>query len=725
MAVIPLPSALYESLECSNHTTHGSDDDDGDTSDDLPSYVWSDKSVRRVPEGYVFPAPVDKQVLWLAWFVGDMHDSAAIPPFRLLLPSDFKVDDDVSKMHLAAAQNIMTRMLDSAVRRGLAPSEAAIEALLAHDGRQFEAVGTAAIDLVESGHDDAPRVTTPRRAYRQTKTTKNKPPAVTRLPRLTKPVPTTWSCPPTTLTIGQAWRNWFQGSEPTGPWRLLTLHRLPPPAHPSWRQVRHVLRVLARLAWEVDVHATALALEDMPLPSLDNILDEVVGIAQAQYAPLPTTSFLSSLSTAAPITAWSRDTIIDELHRSVVQGPSPTRQPLASGAIFPSLSVREMWRVWFLGDGDAPYRHRHDWRVTPKLPNHARSGANVVMDALAKTAVRVGHVATVDALDGMDEDALDRILHDTFPTFHRDKLDADGTSKQWTVDFKCMTLCKVVQQQARFARRATAIAPMPVEIDSLTCRTAWHIWWLGSFPLCHRPRRHFRFHGPKWTRYLGLMCLVERLAVELGVVKLSCEWDALYSPVALDAVLRQTLAALHDVASVHPTTPISMDASVDRVYAQVVDAASSSAYDESVVALCPSLSVQDAWRLWFQGDAATRPYRHRTNWDKSRTNKERRSVVNRVVKALTDMAVALHLVSSQAELEAITDEVELMGILDGAFEIYRTDVLGGGGQTVMTKCSSIIAHLNRRTRQLEKAERGPAKKHKPTQLGERDDDGCA
>ncbi|KAH9105382.1 hypothetical protein LEN26_014793 [Aphanomyces euteiches] len=68
-------------------------------------YAWSDGSIRRAPEGWVFPV-LDTRVLWAYWFRGDSLNH--IGPFRLLTGHDFIYDK--CKHNLAHARDIMSKL---------------------------------------------------------------------------------------------------------------------------------------------------------------------------------------------------------------------------------------------------------------------------------------------------------------------------------------------------------------------------------------------------------------------------------------------------------------------------------------------------------------------------------------------------------------------------------------------------------------------------------------
>ncbi|RHY44696.1 hypothetical protein DYB30_004656 [Aphanomyces astaci] len=83
-------------------------EDDGTAA--LPAFLWQDKTVRRVPEGWEFPAyPMDE--MWFMWFLGDVDDDfRVISPFRLLSSDDF--DDAESQLRLATTQQRMSQLME-------------------------------------------------------------------------------------------------------------------------------------------------------------------------------------------------------------------------------------------------------------------------------------------------------------------------------------------------------------------------------------------------------------------------------------------------------------------------------------------------------------------------------------------------------------------------------------------------------------------------------------
>ncbi|RHY95232.1 hypothetical protein DYB35_006655 [Aphanomyces astaci] len=83
-------------------------EDDGTAA--LPAFLWHDKTVRRVPEGWEFPAyPMDE--MWFMWFLGDVDDDfRVISPFRLLSSDDF--DDAESQLRLATTQQRMSQLME-------------------------------------------------------------------------------------------------------------------------------------------------------------------------------------------------------------------------------------------------------------------------------------------------------------------------------------------------------------------------------------------------------------------------------------------------------------------------------------------------------------------------------------------------------------------------------------------------------------------------------------
>ncbi|KAF0719553.1 Aste57867_947 [Aphanomyces stellatus] len=155
-------------------TTH---DDDSTVDECRPVFAWSDGTVRRVPQGWVFPTSLPMKELWLKWFAGAVvNDGNMLPPFRYLDESDF--DDAPSKARVAAARADMRRWLAVALELQLAPSEDAIEVMLARGGDDaFDDMFTATAHHMacdggfEGDDDDASAtitgVTTPTRVMRE------------------------------------------------------------------------------------------------------------------------------------------------------------------------------------------------------------------------------------------------------------------------------------------------------------------------------------------------------------------------------------------------------------------------------------------------------------------------------------------------------------------------------------------------------------------------------
>ncbi|KAF0700055.1 Aste57867_9396 [Aphanomyces stellatus] len=125
----------------------------------LPAYRWTDHSIRRVPEGWVFTSPDDWAVVWLQWFAGavchdDTADSIVIPPFRFLSEDDF--DDVESKARLATVRTHMRRLIDVAVHHGVAASDDAIAVALGRGGDAFETIFAFASQELEENNNRLP-----------------------------------------------------------------------------------------------------------------------------------------------------------------------------------------------------------------------------------------------------------------------------------------------------------------------------------------------------------------------------------------------------------------------------------------------------------------------------------------------------------------------------------------------------------------------------------------
>ncbi|KAF0720079.1 Aste57867_579 [Aphanomyces stellatus] len=390
-------------------------EEDGDA-DGLSAFLWTDKSIRRVPQDWTFPSSMPQEVLWLRWFVGVLHElSTAICPFRWLSEADF--EDDASKAHLATARAQVTEWVKVAKAQGWISSLADVESLLDKGNGRFETLLANVLAHMEQGAPTTPQgqsilsvpsiqpatpVMSPLHvASRPTKPLESSP-ALPRnisddVPVLRPPEneaielgvfptlnPQPRTPPPcTTTSWREMWRLWVHGDGVLHSGRcFLDNFRISLSPRQSVA-LQNSMRILTRLAYEHGLARTSRHLASMTTKGLDRVLNILMGAVED--APDP---------------------------RAVYDGhelrPKPTTPQLL---VFPHLSVRDTWRLWFHGDGGMPYHRRSNWTSKGCA---MRAKIKFVMDTITECAVANDLVTSIDELEGLPEPHLMKVLDCSF-----------------------------------------------------------------------------------------------------------------------------------------------------------------------------------------------------------------------------------------------------------------------------------------------------------------------
>ncbi|KAF0690065.1 hypothetical protein As57867_018452, partial [Aphanomyces stellatus] len=524
-----------------------------------------------------------------------------------------------------------------------------------------------------------------------------------------------WSLPPTGSTsCWVAWLRWFHGDGIVGPYcRLQDADFVNPGMLASWHRWQAALRVLVRLSWEYNLSQSPKQLAALPTHALANVLDGVLAVVA---------SLLPTAPTSPPTAQMSMDQLYVCLTATAVADVTVT---------FPSLSLRKMWRLWWHGDGGAPYSHRRKWTTASK---HHMYSAKSVIETLGICAEERGWVAPMAALETIPEPALMNVLG----------LALDATRHVWnlgphvSVDDTCISfslaLNRAKERHQTFVTRPlnaaiyptaavgevglqrqakdrvinltpppTMAPPSAVVADSmppsvgLTARTIWRRWFRGDSsggPLRHRA-------PPEIDACLcSTMRLAMRLCLEHGLATLA--WMDVMDEAALDDIWSRLVALLPPAVDTNNgqfNDPDRIDTLWQRFLAL---AASMMAKSRARQWHFPCLSVRDLWRVWWLGDGDATPYRHRpsTTWlskDASSLSEQTQRQSIRLVVVFTALAVRYGIVTSTDAMNTM-DETELNNVLTRVIAALKEYFHGTSDLTLDLASADFFATMQRKTR---------------------------
>ncbi|ETV72195.1 hypothetical protein H257_12670 [Aphanomyces astaci] len=324
-------------------------EDDGTAA--LPAFLWQDKTVRRVPEGWEFPAyPMDE--MWFMWFLGDVDDDfRVISPFRLLSSDDF--DDAESQLRLVTTQQRMSQLMEvlpTITERVTTGDDLA--ALARKDVATFEALYTRACSAVDG--EATKSSTSFMGSNTRTTTEADFDASSNQLTRTSAALPPTCSPP-------------YDPQTPPSPSQQQ--HSQPTTAYTKAAHTRSSAPHLSCTSASVKalVPDSASPSLHQPVPDVDATVLAASGNIRASSSavldiPSLTTS-LPHLSVTPPTTRTLRTEPSQSLGSSPLYHAKnrPTVMVMAAasglsagsdeGAVSTAMPCREMWRRWFVGHG--------------------------------------------------------------------------------------------------------------------------------------------------------------------------------------------------------------------------------------------------------------------------------------------------------------------------------------------------------------------------------------
>ncbi|KAF0690067.1 Aste57867_18516 [Aphanomyces stellatus] len=429
------------------------------------------------------------------------------------------------------------------------------------------------------------------------------------------PLPTPSAAPVAPLPAAtdaprSVWHRWFRGDSSGGPLR----HRAPDELDAC---LCSTMRLATRLCLEHGL-ATLVAMDVMDKAALDDLWSRLVAL-------LPTTE---------------PDTM-DHIWQNFRALAS-----VATSRQFPSLSLRDLWRVWWHGDGDTPYHLRDTttWLSddASKVPTTYQSMR--VVHVIAALAVRRGVVPSTTVLECLAEGALDKVLGIVVESL---RATFDG-GHDLSVDMACVDVFAIMQNAARAKLGTSAVNVRPALLQvappstpltpphprallmhSLTYRTAWRHWFLGCPDTQAAPLRLLERTDtlsdqdrPRYQHIRDAIRVLVRLTLEHGLAT-SGDALALLAPDALDQVLVACVAtfvgdgedAVELLAGrVVPVDDVGANGAGPDQQSLLLAKMQMAVDPQALVCFPPAMSVYKTWRLWFHGDGDA-PYRLRHNWN--------------------------------------------------------------------------------------------------------------
>ncbi|RLO11886.1 hypothetical protein DYB28_011167, partial [Aphanomyces astaci] len=377
----------------------------------LPAFLWQDKSIRRVPEGWEFPAyPMDE--MWFMWFCGDVDsDFRVLSPFRLLSTHDF--DDAESQLRLEATQKRMFQLMEvlPLVMEGVTTADDLT--VLARKDSPLESGLSPPADLNALVADltpgEAPARSPPEQVV-EASDVFNASGGAAVLPGILKSTELDYCSAPSSSDLGYAmstaipcrvmWKRWFiaERSSMRSHIRLVSRQDSGLSAL-SFQIVRNTMLWLARLYHDstASMEASYFALVDMGPSGLDAAYDAALHRSVSHFH--------------APIDICDAHASVYAVHDMLAQ-VAPAKSSSLHGRcksdaffkfeLFPSLSLCQVWLRWFGRgggrQGGIPYGRWHDWeatRVSMDRLYHARRA----VEAVAAIAIESRFVSSIADLE--------------------------------------------------------------------------------------------------------------------------------------------------------------------------------------------------------------------------------------------------------------------------------------------------------------------------------------
>ncbi|CAK4629204.1 unnamed protein product [Aphanomyces euteiches] len=277
------------------------------------------------------------------------------------------------------------------------------------------------------------------------------------------------------LSCRQAWTLWFHGDPQSGlrPLRTLGVADFEnDEASRRWWIAKHIMTELTDMALKHDIVPTKEALANLPREDLLSVIESAFAKFTAENKGENQGPFTPDSDCAEAL---------ERIFHTRASKQVPKR--FVRGDVVPSLPLREMWRLWFHGEGlphGIPYQRYRSARN--KKTQHE---ASRVMKRLAELAVKEKLVPSIDMLESMSSEALLDAFDVIFPVFHRQ---FEPTAQRVVhPGMLCSTVSGHVAGRAwskspEDGENSTQVAMVRVHGDfpSGTAREIWPLWFHGN-----------------------------------------------------------------------------------------------------------------------------------------------------------------------------------------------------------------------------------------------------
>ncbi|KAG9412230.1 hypothetical protein AC1031_015165 [Aphanomyces cochlioides] len=313
------------------------------------------------------------------------------------------------------------------------------------------------------------------------------------------------------LSCRQAWTFWFHGDARSGLQPLRTLGVADfenNDARRRWWIAKQVMTELTDTALKHDFVPTKETLANLPR-------DDLLSVFESAFAKFTAESRGENQRPFTPDSDCSE--ALERIFHTRASKKAPKR--FVRGGVVPSLPLREMWRLWFNGEGlshGIPYQ-----RYRQVCNRKIRHETSRVMKRLAELAVKEMLVPSTDALETMSGVALLDAFDVIFPVFHRQF----EPTAQRVVHPGMLCTGRVWSESPDDGENNTQVAMVrvPGDFPSGTARELWPLWFHGNEASKGVPYRRTVWSGRHDVRRrtrVVMMKMEECVAVLVGSMEM-------------------------------------------------------------------------------------------------------------------------------------------------------------------------------------------------------------
>ncbi|RHZ11559.1 hypothetical protein DYB37_005085 [Aphanomyces astaci] len=641
----------------------------------LPAFLWQDKSIRRVPEGWEFPAyPMDE--MWFMWFCGDVdRDFRVLSPFRLLSTHDF--DDAESQLRLEATQKRMFQLMEvlPLVMEGVTTADD-LTVLARKDVATFEALYTRVCSAVDGEAFKSP------------------------------PSPTCTASPSVRTSSITTTGGTFDTSA-TQPTMDDAVEVAPPPTQPFEPQPRRLSPCL---------HPNSPSEIAMLMDSSGDIAaDKGLGAVGEAGTEISAKQVEADIATGSQKTVHTHAIQVEEDMDEVSHDAAPPVVPALESTVpdFPS-SLTTSSQL----SGEPPYIQ------PPHAPETFRSSPCLDAKRPPPTETVVWIESPLES--GLSPPAdLNALVADLTPGEAPARSPPERVVEASDV-FNASGGAAVLPGILKSTELDYCSAPSSSDLGyamstAIPCRVMWKRWFIAErssmrSPIRLVPRQDSGLSALSFQIVRNTMLWLARLYHD-STASMEASYFALVDmgpsglDAAYDAALHRSVSHFHapiDICHAHATVY-----AVHDMLAQVAPAKSSSLHGRCKsdaffkFELFPSLSLCQVWLRWFGrggGRQGGIPYGRWHDWEATRVSMDRLYHARRAVEAVAAIAIESRFVSSIADLET-KSAGNLMDILEAVFAPFRIRCLQrrrGSHPSIKSKMASLHFCMNETKTDLKK-----------------------